>query len=98
MERHAIIHDNPTVEHEPRSRIVLVQHGLLVGEYGSHQHDEADRAAARLALGGGYHVAVYEVDAGLPPIPPLGTPVDPRELHWEILAYRRSSHEKGDVV
>jgi hypothetical protein len=62
--------------------LVLVQSGAVIGTFGPEETEAADRAVTRHSLAMGRHVDVYEVDAGLPPPPPIGSKVDPALLRW----------------
>lgn len=68
--------------------IALVQVGWLVGAYDADEVHDAERAAAALAIAGGHHVDLYEVDPGTAPLPHLGSEVDPEGLGWRHLSHQ----------
>jgi hypothetical protein len=65
--------------------LVLVQHGMVVGQYTDDQTAEAANAAKRLERAGARPVMSYEVGKHLPQPPRAGTDVDPDELRWTRL-------------
>ena len=90
MRPHHMLEDSKTTEQALRPWIVLVQAGLVVGEYPAAEAEAADRAAGRLALAGGHHVDVFEVAAHLPPPPKVGTELaDPETLGWINVGHAR---------
>lgn len=69
-------------DYEPEPWQVLVQDGAVTEVYGPEEPGTARLTAKFIAMMTGQPVAIYQVDAGLPKRPTVGTRVYPETMGW----------------